>query len=63
VRNWYAMHDGKSSDSCPVFTEPILQAWRIPYVLLDQRHQVDDLARAYRQAQAEHHATAVLIAE
>src|SRR5438874_11420892 len=29
VRSWYALHEGKSSYSCPVFTEPILQACRI----------------------------------
>lgn len=63
VRNWYAHQEGKSGDSCPVFTEPILQAWRIPYVLLDRRHSSADLAQNYREAQAEHRAAAVLIAE
>lgn len=63
VRNWYAHQEGKSGDSCPVFTEPILQAWRIPYALLDRRHSSADLAQSYRQAQAEHRAAAVLIAE
>ncbi len=63
VRNWYAHQEGKSGDSCPVFTEPILQAWRIPYTLLDRNHGAEDLTRAYRQAQADHRAAAVLIAE
>jgi sulfopyruvate decarboxylase TPP-binding subunit len=63
VRSYYAHQQGTSRDSCPVFTEPILQAWRIPYVLLDRRHGADDLAAAYRQAQAEKRAGAVLIAE
>lgn len=63
VRNWYAHQEGKSGDSCPVFTEPILQAWRIPYTLLDRRHASADLAAAYRMAQADHRAAAVLIAE
>ena len=63
VRNWYALQEGKTGDSCPVFTEPILQAWRIPYALLDREHGAADLAMEYREAQAEHRAAAVLIAE
>ena len=63
VRNWYAHQEGKTGDSCPVFTEPILQAWRLPYTLFDRRHGPADLAQAYRQAQAERRAAAVLIAE
>ncbi len=63
VRSWYAHQQGTSADSCPVFTEPILQAWQIPYVLLDGRHTAADLATAYRQARAERRAFAVLIAE
>lgn len=34
VRSYVAFAAGKSSDSCPVFTEPILQAWKVPYALL-----------------------------
>jgi sulfopyruvate decarboxylase subunit alpha len=63
VRSWYAHQQGTTTDSCPVFAEPILRAWQIPYVLLDRRHTATDLAAAYRQAQAEHRAGAVLLAE
>ena len=49
VRNWYAHQEGKSGDSCPVFTEPILQAWRIPYTLLERRHTAADLAKCYQE--------------
>jgi sulfopyruvate decarboxylase TPP-binding subunit len=34
VRSYGAHKAGQSSDSCPVFTEPILQAWKVPYSLL-----------------------------
>ena len=34
VRSYRAHVAGQSSDSCPVFTEPILQAWKVPYSLL-----------------------------
>ena len=63
VRSWYLHQDGKSADSCPVFTEPILRAWNLPYVLLDRRHSASDLAAALERAQAEKRAGAVLIAE
>src|SRR5262245_26284639 len=36
VRSYLAHLAGKSADSCPVFTEPILNAWRLPYTLLGE---------------------------
>ena len=63
VRGYYLHQAGKTADSCPIFTEPILQAWTLPYVILDQSHSAADLAQAYRQAQAEQRSGAVLIAE
>jgi sulfopyruvate decarboxylase TPP-binding subunit len=63
VRGYYLHQEGKTADSCPVFTEPILRAWQIPYTLLDNRNSAADLAAAYRKAQAENRAAAVLIAE
>ena len=61
VRSYHAHQKGQSKDSCPVFTEPILRAWQIPYTLLDERHSADDLARACRDARGR--AAAVLVAE
>src|SRR5207249_16453 len=43
VRSYYAHALGTTADSCPVFAEPILRAWQIPYVLLDRRNSADDL--------------------
>jgi sulfopyruvate decarboxylase TPP-binding subunit len=63
LRSYYAHQQGKTRDTCPVFTEPILRAWQVPYSLLDRRHTAADLAAAYRQARAERRAGAVLIAE
>src|SRR5436305_3686298 len=63
VRSYYAHQQGASADSCPVFTEPILQAWQIPHVLLDRTSTADDLAAAYWQARGEGRAWAVLLAE
>lgn len=63
VRSWYLHLEGKTADTCPAFTEPIMQAWKVPYTLLDKRHSATDLAAAIRQADAEKRAGAVLLAE
>lgn len=63
VRSYFLHQEGKTLDSCPVFTEPILQAWQIPYVLLQPQQTAKDLAHAYRQAAAEKSTRAVLIPE
>jgi sulfopyruvate decarboxylase TPP-binding subunit len=63
VRSYYLHKEAKTTDSCPVFTEPILRAWQVPYVVLDKNSSADDLARAYVQSQTEKRAGAALIAE
>lgn len=63
VRSYYAHQKGATADTCPVFTEPILRAWQVPYEVLDNRHSAEDLANAYRKAQTEKRSGAVLIAE
>jgi sulfopyruvate decarboxylase TPP-binding subunit len=63
VRNYFAHQKGQTQDSCPVFTEPIFRAWRIPYTVLEQHHTADDLGRAYQEARRQGKAAAVLIAE
>ena len=63
VRSYYLHQQGPTADTCPIFTEPIMRAWQIPYVLLDKRHSADDLAAAIQLAHAEKRAGAALIAE
>jgi sulfopyruvate decarboxylase TPP-binding subunit len=63
VRSYHTHQRGQSADTCPLFTEPILRAWQVPYILLGDRHTAADLAAAYRHAQAENRAGAVLLAE
>lgn len=63
VRSYHAHQQGASSDTCPIFTEPILQAWKVPYVLLDKEPRATDLAEAYRQFRNANQAGAILIAE
>jgi sulfopyruvate decarboxylase subunit alpha len=63
VRSYYAHQKGATADTCPMFTEPILRAWGLPYVVLDDRNSPTDLAVAYRAAQAEGRAGAAILAE
>jgi sulfopyruvate decarboxylase TPP-binding subunit len=63
VRSYYAYQQGATTDTCPIFTEPILQAWKVPYTMLDRRHSAEDLAAAYRRAQGQQRAAAILLAE
>lgn len=64
VRSFTLHQQGKSADTCPIFTEPIMQAWKIPYVLFERGKQTAaDLADAYRQAWIEQRAGAVLLPE
>ena len=63
LRNYYAYQQGTTRDTCPIFAEPILRTWQIPYQLFDRRHTAADLTAAYRKAQAENRAGAILLAE
>ena len=63
VRGYQAYKRRATTDTCPVYTEPILRAWQIPYVLLDPGRGGADLADAYRRARAENRAGAVLVPE
>lgn len=63
VRSYFAHQKGATADTCPVFTEPILRAWQIPYQVFEQQHTAAHLAAAYQLAQAEKRAGAVLLPE
>jgi len=63
VRSYYARQQGATADTCPIFTEPVLQAWNVPYVILDKRHSAADLSAAIRKASKEHRAGVALLAE
>jgi sulfopyruvate decarboxylase TPP-binding subunit len=63
VRNLLAHRKGTTADNCPVFTEPILQAWRIPFTVLEEGSGAAGLADAYRRARQKNEAAAVLLPE
>jgi sulfopyruvate decarboxylase TPP-binding subunit len=53
VRSYRAFTAGKSTDNCPAFTEPILQAWKMPYTLLADPDDVGFAAGVRELAAAE----------
>ena len=63
VRSYLAHCRGATADTCPVFAEPVVRAWQLPYTLLDEQHTAVDLAAAYRKTRDEGRAGAVLMAE
>jgi sulfopyruvate decarboxylase subunit alpha len=50
-------------DTCLVFTEPILEAWRIDYRLITRPAQLDDIAAHFRACRSAERPGAALIAE
>jgi sulfopyruvate decarboxylase TPP-binding subunit len=63
IRSYHAYQRGVSADSCPVFTEPILQAWQLPFTVFDDNRTITDLTACYQEAQVKNQAYAVLLAE
>jgi sulfopyruvate decarboxylase TPP-binding subunit len=63
LRSYTAYRQGKTRDTVPVFAESILEAWKIPYVILEESASAVDLAEAYLQAAKEKRAGAVFLAE
>jgi sulfopyruvate decarboxylase TPP-binding subunit len=63
VRSYLAYKSKGTFDTCPVFTEPILDAWKIRSVWLEPNSKAHAIAAAYRKATAEKRAGAVLIPE
>jgi sulfopyruvate decarboxylase subunit alpha len=63
VRSYYAHQQGATADSCPVFAEPILRAWQVPYTMLSKQHTAENLTTAIQKTRKEQRAGVVLLAE
>jgi len=59
----YLNQDTLPGDTCLAFTEPILDAWRIPYRLITDPAQIDEIAEHWRVCRATGTPGAALIAE
>jgi sulfopyruvate decarboxylase TPP-binding subunit len=59
----YLNQDNLPGDTCLVFTEPTLDAWRIPYRLITRRDQMPEIEAHYRAANVSGAPGSVVIAE
>ena len=62
VRSYVAHRAGKTADNCPVFTEPVLSAWKVPYTVLAEPDEAIVAAGVRELASAEG-ARAMLLGE
>lgn len=64
VRSWQASKAGKSGDNCPHFAEKLVQAWEVPFALLNPAEATTaQLAAAVQGLAANPGAAAILWAE
>ena len=64
VRSYRSHLEGKTSDNCPTFTEPIVKAWQIPYHWIDPEKQNEsELIGTLREMQRSNEAEIVLWSE
>jgi sulfopyruvate decarboxylase TPP-binding subunit len=59
----YLSQETLPGDSCLVFTEPILDTWKVDYKLLTRREQLGEIASHYAACCAGKRAGAILVAE
>jgi len=59
----YLNQDTLPGDTCLVFTEPVLDAWRIDYRLITRPSQFDEIAEHYAACRASRRAGAIVIGE
>jgi len=63
LRSHLAARQGKTGDTCPRFSEPIMKTWQVPYVVLDPDQSPSLLAAEFQKAEQEQRPGAVLLAE
>src|SRR5262249_14714885 len=59
----YLNQDTLPGDTCLVFTEPMLDAWRVDYKLLTKREQLGEIAAHYGACRDANKPGAILVAE
>jgi sulfopyruvate decarboxylase subunit alpha len=59
----YLNQDTLPGDTCLVFTEPVLDAWKIDYKLLTKPEQLGTIAKHYADCRAARCAGAIVVAE
>src|SRR5215467_14906067 len=59
----YLNQDTLPGDTCLVFTEPVLDTWKVDYKLLTRREQLGEIAEHYAECRAVNCAGAIVVAE
>lgn len=59
----YLNQDSLPGDTCLVFTEPVLDAWKVDYRLVTSPDQIGVIVEHYAACRAEKKAGAILVAE
>ena len=59
----YLNQDTLPGDTCLVFTEPVLDAWRIDYRLITQPSQFEEIGKHYAACRASSNPGAIVIGE
>lgn len=63
VRSYRAYLTRQTSDTCPVYTKPILEAWQLPHAMMEDHHTPNEFADTLRTAYDRNEAFAMLIGE
>lgn len=63
ARGQMAHWRGQSSDTCPLFTEPIIQAWQVPYSVLSTEEGTAGLQRELSMAISENKPRLIILPE
>jgi sulfopyruvate decarboxylase TPP-binding subunit len=59
----YLNQDTLPGDTCLVFTEPVLETWKVDYRLLTRHEQLGEIASHYMACRSANRAGAILVAE
>ena len=63
LRNYHKYKQGRTRDSAPRFAESIVQAWQIPYTILEYKSHAEDLAEIYARSMEQQRPHVVFLAE
>lgn len=63
LRSYQAHREGRSRDTCPIYTEPILRAWGLPFTVLEKGFRAAQLEAELAGRFASNAAGAILLGE
>ena len=63
VRGFLAAQKGPTADTCPRFAVPIMDAWQMPYRVLEENDSIDTIRETLQALKTTGHAHAILLPE